>query len=164
MPLIPTDGLLVYTDGSYSNKGPGGWAWVAVDLHGNHEFNSGFLEPPTTNNRAEMQAHVSALIDLWLKYGPCEMEIVSDSAYVVLGCQNPDRKRNVNTDLWELVDNYRTLHAHVQWRHVRGHVGVKWNEFVDKLAVKARKEARWESVSISGDSNSLGQLKTDSSL
>lgn len=143
MPLKPIDGLLAYTDGSYSNKGVGGWAWVAVDAHGGQETDAGFLTPPTTNNRAEMYAQYAALQSLYESYGPCEIEIVSDSAYVVLGCQDPSRQRNVNHDLWDLLDEVVRLHRHVQWRHVRGHVGVKWNELADQLAVKARKEAKW---------------------
>jgi ribonuclease HI len=119
---------------------------VAVDAFDGQKFDSGFLPPPTTNNRAEMYAQYAALESLYETYGPCELEIVSDSQYVVLGCQNLSRKRNVNHDLWELLDKYVGLHNHVQWRHVRGHVGVKWNEYVDVLAVKARKEAKWQPV------------------
>jgi ribonuclease HI len=144
MVLNPSSGLLVYTDGAYSNKGAGGWAWVAVDMFDGVKYASGFLPPPTTNNRAEMYAQYAALKDLHETYGPCEMEIVSDSAYVVLGCQQPSRKRLANTDLWALMDEAIKLHRHVQWRHVRGHVGVKWNELADTLAVKARKEAKWQ--------------------
>lgn len=146
MPLNPTDGLLVYTDGSYANGGPGGWAWVAVDIHGGREYEADFLPPPTTNNRAEMYAQYAALSSLLEAYGPCEIEIVSDSQYVVLGCQDPTRKRNVNVDLWDQLDQLVEQHVHVQWRHVRGHVGVKLNEFVDELAVKARKEAKWQPI------------------
>ncbi|MDB5280839.1 MAG: ribonuclease [Ferruginibacter sp.] len=145
MALNPTKGLLVYTDGSYSNGGPGGWSWVAVDGFGEHEHDAGFIPPPTTNNRMEMEAQVQALDTLYAKYGACEMEIVSDSQYVVLGCQYPERARNANADIWARIETSAQLHDHVQWRHVRGHVGVKWNELADTLAVKARKEARWQS-------------------
>lgn len=143
MELNPNNALLVYTDGSYTNKGPGGWSWVAVDGFGGHESDSGFVPPPTTNNRMEMMAQVEALHALYEAYGDCEIEIVSDSQYVVFGCQDPLRARNVNIDLWDELDAVVKLHDHVQWRHVRGHVGVKWNELADKLAVKARKEAKW---------------------
>lgn len=142
MRLNPSKGLLVYPDGSYSG-GPGGWAWVAVDAFGGEEHQSGFEPPPTTNNRMEMHAQYAALLYLWDTYGPCELEIVSDSAYVVLGCQYPERKRNVNHDLWDCIEEYAAKHEHVQWRHIRGHVGVKYNELADQLAVKERKEARW---------------------
>lgn len=133
----------MYTDGSYANKGPGGWSWVAVDWDGNMQSDCGFIPPPTTNNRMEMLAQFRALQTLHRDYGPCEIEIVSDSQYVVLGCQDPTRARKVNQDYWELIESVAKAHDHVQWRHVRGHIGVKWNELADELAVKARKEARW---------------------
>lgn len=117
---------------------------MAVDGFDGLFWQSGFVPPPTTNNRMEMQAQISALEFLHTNYGPCELEIVSDSAYVVLGCQNPKRKRNVNHDLWDSLDNHVGLHLHVQWRHVPGHNQVKFNELADELAVKAKKEARWQ--------------------
>lgn len=88
-------------------------------------------------------AQVWALSTLHKDYGPCEIEIVSDSQYVVLGAQYPERARNVNTDIWGVLEDMAELHDHVQWRHIRGHVGVKYNELADELAVKARKEAKW---------------------
>lgn len=91
----------------------------------------------------EMTAHIKALYTLGVEYAECEIEIVSDSQYVVFGCQDPLRARNVNIDLWDELDAVVKMHDHVQWRHVRGHVGVKWNELADQLAVKARKEAKW---------------------
>lgn len=137
--LNPTDGLLAYTDGSYCNKGPGGWAWVAVDAFGGQASDSGFVPPPTTNNRMEMYAQYQALMTLWQDYGPCEIEVVSDSAYVVLGAQDRNRKRNANVELWNDLDSAVSLHLHVQWRHIRGHIGVTYNELADELAVKARR-------------------------
>lgn len=117
---------------------------MAVDAHGGQEIGCGFLPPPTTNNRAEMHAQIEALEWLFENYGPCELEVVSDSQYVIFGCQDPDRKRNVNNDLWDSLDDAIDTHNWVQWRHVKGHVGIELNELCDQLAVKARKEARWQ--------------------
>src|SRR3954466_3463094 len=60
----PSRGLLVYVDGSYTNKGPGGWSWVAVDGFEGMQYDSGFVPPPTTNNRMEMWAQIQALSSL----------------------------------------------------------------------------------------------------
>jgi hypothetical protein len=49
----------------------------------------------------------------------------------------------VNQDLWVQLDAAVDQHTHVQWRHVNGHNGVKYNELVDELAVKAKKGATW---------------------
>lgn len=143
MALNPSSGLLVYTDGSYCNNGPGGWSWVAVDGFGGSEKDSGFVPPPTTNNRMEMQAQVEALNTLHRILGPCQLQVVSDSQYVVMGCRFPERARNVNLDVWDELEAAVNLHDYVEWRHIRGHQGVKWNEVADKLAVQARKSATW---------------------
>lgn len=141
--LTPTNGLLVYTDGAYSPKGPGGWAWVGVDGFNGLWYESGFIPPPTTNNRMEMYAMIMALESIYSDYGPCEIEIVSDSAYVVLGATFPERKRNYNADLWKPLEENASMHIHVQYRHVPGHSKVKYNELADELAVQSKREARW---------------------
>lgn len=141
----PTNGLLVYTDGSYGRPGgPGGWAWVAVGSDEEYDSDSGFVPPPTTNNRMEFQAQIEALQTLHGKYGPCVIQVVTDSAYIEMGATYTSRARNANVDLWQELEESASLHEHVEWRHVRGHVGVKYNELADVLAVTARKEARWQ--------------------
>src|SRR4051812_16679902 len=44
----PSRGLLIYVDGSYTPKGPGGWSWVAADGFDGVQYASGFVPPPTT--------------------------------------------------------------------------------------------------------------------
>lgn len=143
MPLNPSNGLLLYTDGAYSRNGAGGWAWVVVDGFISSIQRSGCELPPTTNNRMELTAQIKGLQWLYENHGPCEIEVVSDSAYAIHGCEDRLRARNVNQDLWVLLDAAVDAHAHVQWRHVKGHNGVKYNELVDRLAVEAKKGVKW---------------------
>lgn len=116
---------------------------MAVDAFGGLQCDSGFVPPPTTNNRMEMNSIVHALVGLHERCGASDIEVVSDSAYVVLGCQDITRKRNVNLDLWSSLELAMDLHTHVQLRHVPGHKGVKYNELADELAVQAKKAAVW---------------------
>ena len=52
--------IVVYTDGACSgNPGPGGWG--AILISGNHRKELSGGEPPTTNNRMELMAAISAL-------------------------------------------------------------------------------------------------------
>jgi ribonuclease HI len=90
-----------------------------------------------------MSAIVQALETLNRLYGPCELQIVSDSAYVVLGSLYPDRKRNANLDLWDSIERAAQVHALVDYRHVPGHAKVKYNEMADELAVAAKRKAKW---------------------
>ena len=71
--------VTIYTDGACSgNPGPGGWACVLI-YNGVEKRLSGGLKQ-TTNNEMEMTAVYEALKAL--KF-PCEVELYSDSAYVV---------------------------------------------------------------------------------
>lgn len=138
--LNPREGLLLYTDGSYGKLlGTGGWAWLGVDSEEN-EFDSGGVLPPTTSNRMELEAAIRGLNSLYESYGPCPIELVSDSMYMVMGCKDRDRKRVANLDLWERLDRAVDQHEEVAFRHVRGHVGLGWNEVANDMAIKARKE------------------------
>jgi ribonuclease HI len=48
------------------------------------------------------------------------------------------RKRNKNVDLWLELDAAIDKHLYVEFRHVKGHSDVEYNEIVDKLAGEAR--------------------------
>src|SRR6516162_2715946 len=69
------------TDGScLGNPGPGGWACLLRFGGVKREF-FGF-DPHTTNNRMELMAPIQGLLAL---KEPCEVEITSDSEYVLRG-------------------------------------------------------------------------------
>ena len=71
--------VTIYTDGACSkNPGPGGWGCVLI-YNGIEKEYSGF-ENDTTNNRMELLSVIEALQKL---KEPCEVDIYSDSAYVV---------------------------------------------------------------------------------
>ena len=69
----------IYTDGACSgNPGPGGWGAIWMAGNARKEISGG--EKQTTNNRMELSAVIFALEEL---KRPCEVNIYSDSAYVV---------------------------------------------------------------------------------
>ena len=125
-----------YVDGAYSSlRDQGGWAFVVLknDFKIHSEF---FPEKDTTNNRMEIQAVIEAC--KWAKkYSVTELEIVSDSMYVI-GTMTMGWKRKKNNDLWEIMDNV-TKDLSITWTHVKGHSGDKYNELCDSLAVEASK-------------------------
>jgi ribonuclease HI len=137
--LNPANGIAVFTDGScsYTDKS-GGWAWVALDAHGGKEASSGFCWDATTN-RMELLAPIMALNTLADEIGSCELIVFSDSEYVVLGNQYPERKRKKNIDLWHDLEEAKRRHSHVEWEHVYGHTGHMLNEEADQLAGLARR-------------------------
>ena len=71
--------ITIYTDGACSgNPGPGGWGAILIFNDLKKELSGG--SPNTTNNIMEMTAVIEALKAL---KKPCNVELYSDSAYVV---------------------------------------------------------------------------------
>ena len=106
------------------------------------ELCDGDLE--TTNNRMELTAALRALEAL---KEPCAVEMYTDSQYVKNGLttwiknwkkNNFQRKDGgkwkpvLNAELWKALDAAAARHE-IDWRWVRGHVGVADNERCDEL-------------------------------
>jgi ribonuclease HI len=132
----------IWTDGScLGNPGPGGWG--ALLTFGEHERELSGGEADTTNNRMELMAAIGALESL---KRPCEVELWSDSKYVIDGItswihgwRKRGWKKVKNRDLWERLDEARAPHG-IEWRWVKGHSGDENNERVDRLAVAQAEE------------------------
>jgi ribonuclease HI len=134
-------GLVLYTDGSCAaTDRVGGWAWVAVDVAGQAACNA-MSAVDTTISRMELTAAWDGLEEIWEIHGPCTVLVISDSEYVVLGVQNPTRKRNANVDLWIGLDEAIRKHTVVEFMHTRGHAGDPGNEEADRLAGEFRRAA-----------------------
>ena len=142
--------VVIYTDGSSrGNPGPGGYGAVLryTDPTGvlhERELSQGYAR--TTNNRMELMAVIAALEAL---KRPCEVEVHSDSQYVVnafnqhwvdgwqrRGWKNAKKEPVKNPDLWKRLIAAAKPHD-VCWVWVRGHAGAELNERCDQLAVAA---------------------------
>jgi len=134
----------IYTDGACSgNPGPGGWG--AILVHGKVEKEISGGENPSTNNRMEMMAAISALE---LLKNSCRVDLYTDSQYVMKGItewvpgwkkrgwKTADKKPVKNVDLWQRLEEAVARHE-VKWHWVRGHDGHEMNERADQLAVAA---------------------------
>ena len=134
--------VTIYTDGSCSgNPGPGGWGAILIYNDIKKEISGG--ENPTTNNKMELTAALNAL--LMLKH-PCEVDLYSDSAYLI-NCFKNDwleawKKNNwvnskkepvKNVDLWMKLDELTLVHK-INWIKVKGHADNKYNNRCDELA------------------------------
>ena len=108
------------------------------------ELSQGYIR--TTNNRMELMAAIVALEALTK---PCEVELWSDSQYLVNAfnqhwIENWIRKNWVrtksepvkNVDLWKRLLAAKEPHT-VTWNWVRGHNGHPQNERCDALATAA---------------------------
>ena len=134
--------VTIYTDGACScNPGPGGWG--AVLMFGNRQKEISGFENNTTNNRMEMLAVINALKML---KEPCEVDLYSDSAYVVNSFQQgwiddwqknnwrtSGRKEVKNIPLWQELIQLCQTHK-IIWHKVKGHADNEFNNLCDKLA------------------------------
>ena len=134
--------ITLYTDGACSgNPGVGGWGCI-LDYKGNLKEMSGVCEL-TTNNQMELLAVIEGLKAL---KEPCEVDIYSDSAYVVNAfLQNwvdswvknnwrtAGKKDVKNVELWQELLKLLETHK-VSWHKVKGHADNERNNRCDFLA------------------------------
>ena len=141
--------VIAYTDGACrGNPGPGGWG-VSLQ-YGAHQKELCGGESPTTNNRMELMAAISALESL---RETCVVTLYTDSKYVLQGLtewlpgwkkrgwKTADKKPVKNQDLWERLDAAAARHQ-VDWKWVKGHSGDPGNENADRLANKGLEAAQ----------------------
>ncbi len=134
--------VIIHTDGACKgNPGPGAYGAVLVSGGHRKELSAGFRL--TTNNRMELRAAIAALE---LLTEPCEVELHSDSKYLVhaitqkwldgwqrRGWLTSDKKPVKNQDLWRELKVVMSGHR-IQWLWVKGHAGHVENERCDALA------------------------------
>lgn len=141
----------IYTDGAARGNpdGPGGYGSVLeyVDTKGElhvKEISRGYVR--TTNNRMELMAVIAGLEAL---NRPCEVEVYSDSQYVVnafnqhwvdgwikKGWKRGKNEPVKNVDLWKRLLAAKEKHS-VTFHWVKGHDGHPQNERCDELATTA---------------------------
>lgn len=127
-----------YTDGAYSSSRNQGGIGVVFIRNGKKitEYSKAFKN--TTNNQMEIMAALAVL--RCFRSSVDSITIYTDSMYVV-GCATLGWKRNKNGILWAAFDEelkrVSTLCPKIKFQHVKGHADNKWNNYVDKLAVKA---------------------------
>lgn len=139
------DKVVIYTDGACSgNPGPGGWGAVLIYNNIEKEISGGQKE--TTNNIMEITAVIEAL--KILKH-PCEVDLYSDSAYVV-NCfldgwidnwiknnwKTASKEPVKNKELWQELYDLTKIHK-VNFNKVKGHADNKYNNRCDELARNA---------------------------
>jgi len=135
------DEVEIFTDGACSgNPGPGGWGAILRYRGVEKEISGG--ENPTTNNRMEMLAAITALEAL---KRPCTVQVYTDSQYLrdgitkwlpawkARGWRTADKKPVKNVDLWQRLEAAAAPHE-IEWHWVRGHSGHPENERADALA------------------------------
>ena len=139
--------IQIFTDGACSgNPGPGGWG--AILRYKAHEKELSGGEAETTNYGMELMALIAALEQL---KEPCEIDLCSDSQYVIIGLQKgwakgwrargwkkADKSPALNSDLWARLLDLSEAHT-IHYNSIKGHAGHPENERCDRLAVEQSK-------------------------
>ncbi len=141
----------IYSDGSARGNpdGPGGYGTILryVDSKGEvHEKELSAGYDKTTNNRMELMGAIKGLESL---IRPCEVEMYSDSKYVISafnegwidnwvrnGWKTSTKKPVKNVELWKRLIEAAKPHS-IRWIWVKGHNGHPENERCDELATTA---------------------------
>ncbi|MBU0998934.1 ribonuclease HI [Patescibacteria group bacterium] len=137
--------IKIYTDGAAKGN-PGRAGWGVIFVMGEKIFEIGGGVEHATNNQMELMAPIEALKHIKLHFSDSvNVEIVSDSKYVILGItewifnwqknnwRNAAKKPVLNRELWEelykLAQEFK-----IKWTYVKGHNGHKYNERADIIA------------------------------
>lgn len=140
--------VTIYTDGACSgNPGPGGWGAVLICDDIKKEISG--AQKDTTNNIMEITAVLEAL--KLLKF-ECDVEVYSDSAYVVNAFnqgwiynwqknnwRTASKEPVKNRELWEELYGLTKKHK-VKFIKVKGHSDNELNNRCDFLATSAIKK------------------------
>lgn len=149
--------LSFYTDGAFSSKSEmGGWAAICIEDDEVIDVQTGY-EPYTTNNRMELMAFLSALENIdTIETKNTKVTIYTDSAYISNcfkdgwyknwmsnGWKTADKKEVKNQDLWTRILALYIKHKNsfnLKIEKVKSHSTNAWNNYVDELATRSRKE------------------------
>ncbi len=153
----------LWADGACSKNGKegavGGWAFMIIQKGKGIITRQSGGEVGATNNQMEMRSIIEGLKYLTEQTpftGFDECVIFTDSAYIhncydqkwycswqKYNWLNSQKKPVANKRLWqELIPYFEN--ERFKWEKVRGHVGIAYNEEVDKMAVQARKKIQGE--------------------
>ena len=145
--------ISLFSDGSaLGNPGPGGFGTILRYKETERIISGG--ERHTTNNRMELRGVIEGLKAL---KEPCEVEITSDSSYVVKGINEWLQgwvRRNFakvkNPDLWrEYLEVSAPHDIRAVW--VRGHNGHDENEQCDIIAKNEAERQKTALLETTGD-------------
>lgn len=137
--------IKIYTDGAAKGN-PGRAGWGAVFILNEKEFEIGGFREHATNNQMELTAPIEALKYIKNNFNQSvDVEIVSDSKYVILGItewvfnwqknnwRNANKKPVLNRELWEELHKLN-VELKPKWNYVKGHNEDKYNDRADLIA------------------------------
>lgn len=145
----------LYTDGGCTEAGRGAWAYVVTE-NGRALLEESGTEAGSTSGLMELRA---AEMGLRAATGlrPAQVTVVTDSRYLQEGMRNPGRRRRADGSMrkgisdreaWDSLEKAeRRAGCRVEWRWIKGHSGIAYNEKCDRMVkreIRGRKGGRHE--------------------
>lgn len=134
---------VIYSDGAYSPLLDQGGVGILIFENGKEVLRYSNMYKRTTNNQMELAAVIIALRFIKREYK--SIKFYTDSQYVI-GCASMGWSKKKNVRLWKEFDKQMKrvskLCSDITFNHIKGHQTdsseqTKYNNIVDKLAVKA---------------------------
>ena len=128
----------LWTDGSVKDA-RGGWGFVAFNESRRRYIVRSAANPKTVIERMELQAILSGLQAM----SPGSIVTVySDPSFIINDITNfleeGDKPNDHSYMFKQIRDTIKSLKLTVTFKHVKGHTGVEFNEWADKVAKEAR--------------------------
>ena len=134
--------LYIYTDGACRNnqstENLGAYAYKLI--YGDKIKTFAQVIPNTTNNKMELQAVISALKAIKPTCRHYQIELFTDSMYVVKGSTEwgagwvkNNFKDVKNSELWKELFQLELQFPNLNYTHIKGHTGHEHQENVDRL-------------------------------
>lgn len=138
----PMKTIQIYTDGACRNnqasENLGAYAYKLI--YGDKIKTYAQVIPNTTNNKMELQAVISALKAIKPTCRHYQIELYTDSMYVVKGTNEwavswikNGFKDVKNSELWKELFYLETQFPNLNIQHIKGHAGHEHQEDTDKL-------------------------------
>jgi len=149
--------VAIFCDGSSLGNGQNASRAAAVALLGykGHWRAVGEYLGTATNQQAEI---VAAAVGLESLTQPCQVNLFTDSRYVV-DTMNGRYRRRTNHTWWERLDRAASAHK-VRWEWTRGHAGHILQEAADRAARRIAGAERVEDSILRDAVDTIGVIET----
>lgn len=136
--LLPTEcnQHKVYTDGSKSDEGKVGAAFVIIKPNGDQSTHKYKLHDCCSVFQAELLA-ISKAIEHIIKHKISSTNIYSDSMSGLTELSNPNSTNHIVNSIHHKINNAKNLNINISFYWVKAHVGIPGNEAADTAAKAA---------------------------
>ncbi len=130
-------GFHIFTDGSFNGE-KAAWAYVILKDGKKLSNASGIIEDPQHRSSYQIIGEFTAIIEALKKCDDMNIATVTLHYDLDLAGKIASGRYNAKAPVSQYYLNaLKQIKVNITWNKVKAHSGVKWNEYVDKLATRA---------------------------